>query len=77
MPANDRLPSAERGFRILRLAAALSVIVAMVAVVTVVKGDLAGKSQALIAAAVVLGASALVGMAVLTLTYAYRRKDRK
>jgi len=77
MPANDRLPSAERGFRILRLAAALSVIIALVAVVTVVKGDFAGKSQALIIAAIALGACALIGMAVLTLPYAFRRKDRK
>jgi len=76
MPAPDRLPSAERGIRILRLTAALSVIIAVVAVVTIVKGDLAGKSQALIVAAIALGACALVGMAVLTLPYAYRRKDQ-
>ena len=77
MPARERLSSAERYVRLLRLAAALSVIVALVAVVTVVKGDLAGKSQALIVAAVAIGACALVGMAVLTLPYAFRRKDRK
>ena len=76
MPARDRL-SAERGVRILRLAAALSVIIALMAVVTILKGDLAGKSQALIVAAIVLGACSLIGMAALTLPYAYRRKDRK
>jgi membrane protein YdbS with pleckstrin-like domain len=77
MPARDRLPSAERGVRLLRLTAALSVIVALVAVVTILKDDFAGKSQSLIVAAIALGAFALVGMAVLTLPYAYRRKDRK
>ena len=61
----------------LRLMAALSVIVALVAVATVVRGDVAGKGQALIVAAMALGACALLGMAALALPYAYRRKDRK
>ena len=77
VPKADRHPSADRGVRLLRLTAALSIIIAVVAVVAVVRGDLSCKSQALIVAAVVLGTCALVGMAVLTLPYAYRRKDRK
>jgi hypothetical protein len=76
MPQLDRLPSAERGFRILRLTAALSVIIALVAVVTIVKGDDAGKSNTLIMVAIVLGACALVGMALLALPHAYSRKDQ-
>ena len=75
MPAPDRLPSAERGIRILRLAAALSVIVAVIAVVAILKGDDAGKSNTLIIVAIALGACALVGMAILALPHAYRRKD--
>ena len=74
MPQLDRLPSAERGVRILRLAAALSVIIALVAVVTIVKGDHAGKTNALILVAIVLAACALVGMAALALRHAYSRK---
>ena len=76
MPAPDRLSPAERGIRILRLAAALSVIIALVAVIMIVKGGFPGKSQGLIIAAVALGACALIGMAVLTLPYIYRRKDQ-
>jgi len=75
MPAPDRLPSAERGIRILRLVAALSVITALVAVVTILKGDQAGKGDTLIIVAIALGACALVGMAVLAFPHAYRRKD--
>jgi len=57
--------------------AALSVIIALVAIVTVVNGGLSAKSQTLIVAAIALGACALAGMAVLTLPYVHRRKDRK
>lgn len=77
MPAPDRLPSAERGIRILRLMAALSVILALIAVVTVVRGEPASKSNALIIVAIALGGCALVGMAILTLSHTYRRKERK
>ncbi len=77
MPPPDQLPSAERSVRILRLAAAMSVLLALIALVAIVKGDLAGKGHALIVAAIALGACALVGMAILTLPYALRRKDRK
>ena len=75
MPAPDRLPSAERGIRILRLVAALSVITAVVAVITILKGDQAGRSNTLIIIAIALGACAMVGMAVIALPHAYRRKD--
>jgi hypothetical protein len=76
MPAPDRLPPAERGIRLLRLVAGLSVLTAMIAVVTIVRGDAAGKSHILIVAAIVLGAGALLGMAIVTLSHAYRRKDQ-
>ena len=57
--------------------AATSVVIALVAVVTIVKGEPAGKSNALIIVAIALGACALVGLAFLTLSHAYRRKDPK
>ena len=76
MPARDRLPSTERIVRLLRLAAVLSVIIAGIALVTSARGDLAGKSHALIIVAVVLGAGALVGMAMLTLFYVHGQKDK-
>ena len=57
--------------------AALSVIIALVAVVTILKGDQPGKGNTLIIIAIALGACALVGMAVLALPHAYRRKDPK
>ena len=76
MPQPDRLPFAERGTRILRLVAALSVIIALVAVVTILKGDQPGKGNTLIIIAIALGACALVGMAVLALPHAYPRKEK-
>lgn len=76
MPRPDRLPSADRGVRILRLVAAMSVIVALVAVVAILKGDQAGKGNMLIIVAIALGACALVGMAVLALPHAYPRKEK-
>lgn len=74
MPLPDRL-SAERGVRILRLVASMSVITALVAVAAIANGDFAGKTHWLIGAAIALGACALIGMAALTLPYIYRRKD--
>jgi hypothetical protein len=76
MPARDPFPSAKRGMRMLRLAAALSVLVALVALVTIAKGDLAGKGHSLIVVAAALGACALIGMAIVTLPFILRRKDR-
>ena len=76
MTARDRLSSTERSVRLLRLAAALAVIVAVIALVAIVRGDLAGKIQALIIVAVALGACALIGMALLTLFYVHGQKDK-
>ena len=76
MPAPSRLPSAKSGIRMLRLAAAMSVVVALVAVVAIMKGDPAGKSHSLIVAAIALGAFALFGMAIVTLPYIHRQKDK-
>ncbi len=76
MTVRDRLSSTERSVRLLRLAAALSVITAVIALVAIAKGDLAGKSHALIVAAVALGAIALIGMAMLTLRHVHGQKDK-
>ena len=76
MPAPDHLPAAERHIRILRLIAALSVAVALVVVAAIYIGGLAEAGQRLIFVAVALGASALVGMSLIALPYAIRRKDR-
>ena len=73
MPAPDHRPAAERHIRMI---AALSVAVALVAVAAISKGGLAEAGQRLIIVAVALGASALVGMSLIALPYAIRRKDR-
>ena len=72
MPAEGRLLAP---MRILRLAAALSLIVALAAIATIVNGDAPAKSRALVAVAVLLGAVALLGMAGLALPYVRRKKD--
>jgi hypothetical protein len=56
--------------------AATSVIIAVFAIVSIVRGDGAGKSHALIVAAIAIGTGALLGMAFLTLPYIHRRKDQ-
>ena len=76
MPTSHRLRSAETTVRLVRLAAAMSVVIALVAVVTILKGDLEGRSTALIAVAITLGVCALAGMAVLAWPYIHRRKDK-
>ncbi|MDP9421944.1 MAG: hypothetical protein M3Q19_03775 [Pseudomonadota bacterium] len=49
-------------------------IIAMVAVVALVKGGSADRSQALIAVAIMFGAGALLGMALLA--WPHRQKDK-
>ena len=71
MPGQGRLPIP---MRVLRVAAAMSLIVALAAVATIVNGDSPARSRALIAAAIMLGALALLGMALLALAYARRKK---
>ena len=71
MASQGRLPAV---VRILRLAAALSLILAVAGVATIVNGDSLVKSQALVAVAIALGSLALLGMALLA--YAFRQKDK-
>ena len=59
----------------MRLAAALSVLIALVALAAVARGDVAGRSHALIVVAVLLGGCALIGMAMMMLPYFHRQKD--
>ena len=61
-PNDPRSPG--RSVRVLRLVAALGVISALAAIVTIVKGDPAGRSQTLVTAAIILGATALLGMGI-------------
>ena len=74
MRTPSRLTYTGRFVRILRLVAALGVILALVAVATIVKGDAAERSQALVAFAMILGATALLGMAIVA--WPYRRKEK-
>jgi hypothetical protein len=76
MPARERLPTATRSVRIFKLAAAISLVTALVALVAVARGDLAGRSHTLIVVAVLLGGFALIGMALAILPYALRQKDK-
>jgi hypothetical protein len=62
--------------RALRIMAVLSPIVALAAVATIMNGDSTAKSHALIAVSIMLGSSALLGLAVLALPHAYRKKDK-
>ena len=72
MPAISRLPTL---VRVLRLAAALSLIVALAAIATIVDGDSPAKSRALVAAAITLGSLALLGLALAALPHVRRKKD--
>ena len=74
MPVPIRLAQLGRIARLLRLAAAVAVILALVAIVTIARGGSADRSEALIAAAVMLGAGALIGTALVA--WPYRRKDK-
>ena len=71
MPDQGRLPSL---LRVLRLMAALSLIIALAAVATIVNGDPASKSQALVVIAIGLGSCALLGMALVAVTTIRRKK---
>jgi hypothetical protein len=75
MPVRDRLPTAKRCVRIFRLTAAISLLTALVALVAVARGDVAGRSHALIVLAVLLGGFALIGTALTILPYVLRQKD--
>jgi hypothetical protein len=73
MAAHGRTPSL---LRVLRLMAALSLIVALAAVATIVNGDSAARSELLIAAAIILGSCALLGMALAALPFIRRKKEQ-
>jgi hypothetical protein len=77
MPARDRLPSIERGVRLLRLAATVAIVIALIAIVRIAKGELAGGSHVLILIAIALGACVLAGMTMLILPYFIRQKRQK
>jgi hypothetical protein len=70
MPAQGRLAAVAR---LLRLLAAASLIVALAAIATIVNGDGAAKSRALILLSIMLGSLVLLGTALLA--HAYIRKD--
>lgn len=72
MPIQGRLPFL---LRLLRLAAALSLIIALAAVATILNGDPVPGSQALVVVAIGLGSSALLGMALTALHYTRRKKE--
>ena len=75
MTAPGRLAFVGRSVRILRLAAAVAVILALAAVVLIVKGDPAGRSQVLITAAVFLGGAALLGLALVAWPFKKEKND--
>ena len=76
MAAPPRLTPTERAIRVLRLMAAGSVVIALVALISIAKGGLGPDGQKLIIVAVALGACALVGMATVAFPFAYRQKDK-
>lgn len=69
MTAPGRPPPPVRPVRILRLLGALAVIIALIAIVTIVKGGPAGRGEALVAVAIILGAIALLGTGLAAWTY--------
>ena len=71
MPAQGRHHAM---LRLLRLMAALSLIIALAAVATIVNGDTTAKSQALVAVAIGMGSCALLGMALVAAAHFRRRK---
>ena len=73
MPASGRLSALVRA---LRLMAALSLVVALAADAAIVNGGTQAKCQALVAAAIILGCFALLGLALLALSYIPRKKDQ-
>ena len=73
MPASGRLPALVRAFRAM---AVLSLITAFAAIATIMKAESMAKIHALIAVAIMLGSLALLGLAVLALPYAYRKRTR-
>lgn len=76
MSAPIRPGSLGRSVRILRLLGALAVVAAVLAIITIVKGDAPGRSQALVALAIFLGAGALLGLAMAILSHSKRWKDQ-
>jgi hypothetical protein len=73
MPGQVRLPAT---IRVLRLAAAMSLVIALAAIATIVNGDSPAKSRVLVAAAIGLGSLALMGMALIALPHVRRKKEQ-
>ena len=71
MPVPGRLPAQVRA---LRLVAALALIVALAALAAILNRESPATSRGLIAAAIVLGCSSLLGMAVVAAAHAHRKK---
>ena len=74
MPQPDPLPSprlslVRRFWRILRLLALLSIVIAGIAVVLVARGEPGAPAQMLIATALGIGLTVLVGTALMTLVF--------
>ena len=75
MPVPGRPFSLGRSVRVLRLMAALAVIAALIAIVTIAQGDPAGRGQALVTAAIILGVTALLGMGLAAWPYIKKEKN--
>jgi hypothetical protein len=74
MPIPDPLPSPRRSmiqrfWRIMRLMALLSIVVAVIAVILVARGDETVHIHMLIATALGVGLTVLLGTALMTLTF--------
>ena len=68
-------PPIKRAVRLLRFAGALAVLLALVAIAGIAEDGAGGKSGSLIAAAIILGAGALLGLALTAWSHLQRQKD--
>ena len=73
MPVSGRFPTL---LRVLRVMAVMSLVIALAAVATIVNGDSLAKSRGLVAAAIVLGSCALLGMALMARPFVRRKKEQ-
>ena len=64
-----------RSVRLLRLLAAVAVIIAVTAVAAILDGGATGRSRALVAAAILAGTAALIGMAAAAWPYIKKEKN--
>ena len=73
MPVPARLPAQVRA---LRLIGAIGLMVALAALAAVLNGQPAATSRTLIAAAIALGSTALLGMAAVALRHVSQKKEK-